>query len=381
MNIGIICEYNPFHNGHLYHINKVKEMYKDCNIILVMSSSFLQRGDASLIDKWDKTSIALEYGVDIVIELPFVFSTQSADTFARGAIQILKNMNVDAIVFGSEINDIEILSKIANVQNEDSFNISVQKYMSDGVNYPTAISRTIKDMLNIKIDTPNDLLAVSYIKEINRQNTNIKPICIKRTNDFHDKKLNDTITSATSIRNALRNNVDIKQYVPEICYNYLQKELYYTEEYFDLLKYKILSASDLSIYQTVDEGIGSRIKKMILNSNSLDELIENVKTKRYTHNKIKRMLIHILCGFTKKQALKMKNSEYIRILGFNENGRIYLNKVKKTSKLPIITGYSNIKSDILDLELKVSQIYYLVSKEKNKNYLMELEYKHKPIIK
>ena len=166
MNIGIICEYNPFHNGHLYHINKVKEMYKDCNIILVMSSSFLQRGDASLIDKWDKTSIALEYGVDIVIELPFVFSTQSADTFARGAIQILKNMNVDAIVFGSEINDIEILSKIANVQNEDSFNISVQKYMSDGVNYPTAISRTIKDMLNIKIDTPNDLLAVSYIKEI-----------------------------------------------------------------------------------------------------------------------------------------------------------------------------------------------------------------------
>mgnify|MGYP003437287033 FL=1 len=127
--VGLICEYNPFHNGHLYHINKVKEMYKDCNIILVMSSSFLQRGDASLIDKWDKTSIALEYGVDIVIELPFVFSTQSADTFARGAIQILKNMNVDAIVFGSEINDIEILSKIANVQNEDSFNISVQKYM------------------------------------------------------------------------------------------------------------------------------------------------------------------------------------------------------------------------------------------------------------
>ena len=120
---------------------------------------------------------------------------------------------------------------------------------------------------------------------------------------------------------------------------------------------------------------------MILKSNSLDELIENVKTKRYTHNKIKRMLIHILCGFTKKQALKMKNSEYIRILGFNENGRLYLNKVKKTSKLPIITGYSNIKSDILDLELKVSQIYYLVSKEKNKNYLMELEYKHKPIIK
>ena len=381
MNIGIICEYNPFHNGHLYHINKIKELYKDCNIILVMSSNFLQRGDASLIDKWDKTDIALEYGVDIVIELPFVFSTQSADTFARGAIQILKNMNVDAIVFGSEINNIEVLTKIANIQTEPAFNISVQKYMSDGINYPTAISRTIKDMLNIKIDTPNDLLAVSYIKEINRQDANIKPICIKRTNDFHEKELNNSITSATSIRNALKNNIDVKNYVPKLSYEYLKKDLYFTEDYFELLKYKIISTSDLSIYQTVDEGIGSRIKKMILKSNSLDELIDNVKTKRYTHNKIKRMLVHILCGFTKKQALKMKNSEYIRILGFNEKGRLYLNKVKKMSKLPIITGYSNIKSDILDLELKVSQIYYLTSKEKNKNYLMELEYKHKPIIK
>lgn len=381
MNIGIICEYNPFHNGHLYHINEIKKMFPESNIILVMSSSFLQRGEASLLDKWDKTSIALEYGIDIVTELPFAFSTQSADTFARGAIQILKNMNVDKIVFGSELNDIETLKKIANIQKEEQFDISVKKYMSDGINYPTAVSRTIKDMINIKIDTPNDLLAISYIKEIDRQKANIEPICIKRTNNFHEKELSSVITSATSIRNALKENIDIKDYVPTITYKYLQKELYFTENYFELLKFKILSANDLSIYQTVDEGIGSRIKKMILKSNSLDELIDNVKTKRYTHNKIKRMLIHILCGFTKKQALTMKNSEYIRILGFNEKGKDVLNKIKKTSKLPIITGYSNIKSDILDLELKVSQIYYLGSKEKNKNYLMELEYKQKPIIK
>ena len=379
--VGIICEYNPFHNGHLYHINKVKELYPDYTIVLVMSGNFTQRGDVSIINKWDKTEIALHYGVDIVIELPYVFATESADKFAKASIEILDQLNVDCIVFGSESNNIEKLKEIADIQlNNKKYDKLVKEYLSEGINYPTALSKAIYTLTNKKIDKPNDILALSYIREIIKQEADIEPISIKRNNDYNSLELNDGMTSASSIRYALENNEDISSYVPDKTKEYLDNPMF-NNNYFSLLKYKILTEKDLSIYQTVDEGIGSRIKKMILKSNSLDELIENVKTKRYTHNKIKRMLIHILCGFTKKQALKMKNSEYIRILGFNENGRIYLNKVKKTSKLPIITGYSNIKSDILDLELKVSQIYYLVSKEKNKNYLMELEYKHKPIIK
>lgn len=383
MSTGIICEYNPFHNGHLYHINKIKEMFPNDIIILVMSSHFLQRGDSSLINKWDKTDIALSLGVDIVIELPFVFSSQGADIFAKGSVEILKNMNVDKLVFGSETDDIGILSNIADIQIENKeFDLKVKMYLDEGISYPTALSKAVCDLTNIKIDKPNDLLAISYIKEIKKQGANIRPVCIKRTNDFHSLKLDNEVVSATSIRNALKENKEIKKYVPSIVYDYLQKELSFTEDYFDLLKYKIISDFNiLNIYHTVDEGIENRIKKYIYTSNNMDELINNIKTKRYTYNKVKRMLTHILCSYTKEEALRTKNSDYIRILGFNKKGKDYLNKVKKTSLLPIITGYSNIKSEILDIEKRVSSIYFLPFKQKNKNYLMEMEYKHKPIIK
>ena len=383
MSTGIICEYNPFHNGHLYHINKIKELFPDDIIVLVMSSHFLQRGDSSLINKWDKTDIALSLGVDIIIELPFVFSSQGADIFAKGSIEILKNMNVDKLIFGSETDDIKLLSNIADIQIDNyEFDLKVKTYLDEGISYPTALSKAVCDLTSIKIDKPNDLLAISYIKEIKKQKANIEPLCIKRTNDFHSLKLDNEVVSATSIRNALKENKDIKKYVPPIVYEYMKKDLSFTEDYFDLLKYKIISDFNiLNIYHTVDEGIENRIKKYIYTSNNMDELINNIKTKRYTYNKVKRMLTHILCSYTKEEALRTQNGEYIRILGFNTKGKEYLNKVKKTSLLPIITGYSNIKSEVLDIEKRVSSIYFLPFKQKNKNYLMEMEYKHKPIIK
>ncbi len=383
MSTGIICEYNPFHNGHLYHINKIKELYPNDTIVLVMSSHFLQRGDSSLINKWDKTDIALSLGVDIVIELPFVFSSQGADIFAKGSIEILKNMNVDRLIFGSETNNIDTLTAIANIQiNNKEFDEVVKKYLEEGISYPTALSKAVYTLTNIKVEKPNDLLGVSYIKEIIIQKANITPMSIKRSNDFHSLELDNDIVSATSIRNALKNRTEIQRFVPQIVYDYLQKEISFSDDYFGLLKYKIISSiNNLNTYQTVDEGIENRIKKYIYTSNSLDELIENIKTKRYTYNKVKRMLTHILCGFTKEEALRNKTNEYIRILGFNEKGKKYLNIVKKESSLPIITGYSNINSEILDIERRVSSIYFLIFKQKNKNYLMEMEYKHKPIIK
>lgn len=383
MNIGIICEYSPFHNGHLYHINKIKEMYPDSNIILVMSSLFMERGEVSILDKWAKTDIALTMGVDIVIELPFVFSSQSADIFAKGAIEILKNMNVDKLIFGSELDDIEKLKKIANTQiNNKEFENLVKENINKGNNYPTSLANALNKILGYTTNNPNDLLGISYIKEIIKQKTNIEPICIKRTNDFHSKKISNRITSASSIREAIRNKKSVKKYVPSITYNYLKKDIHLTEDYFPLLKYKIISSiNNLDIYQTVDEGIEGRIKKYIYESNTWDELVENIKTKRYTYNKINRMLIHILCNFTKAEAKKYKNNEYIRILGFNKNGRTYLNKIKKTSSLPIITGYSNTDSEILNIEYRVSSIYYMTSKEKNKTILMTKEFKETPIIK
>ena len=383
MNIGIICEYSPFHNGHLYHINKIKNIYPNSNIILIMSSSFLQRGDVSILDKWAKTDIALSLGVDVVIELPFIFSTQSADIFAKGAIEILKNLNVDKIVFGSEENNIQKLIEIAKLQiNNQNFNDLVKKELNKGINYPTALSNSIKSLLGYTISNPNDLLGISYIKEIIKQEANIEPICIKRTNDFHETKLNNKITSATSIRKAIKDKKNIKNYVPKITYKYLKKDKHLIEDYYPYLKYKIISEiNNLNIYQTVDEGIESRIKKFIYEAENLDELINKIKTKRYTYNKINRMLIHILCSFTKEEANSYKNNEYIRILGFSKKGQTFLNEAKKKTNIPIITGYSNTNSKILDIEYRVTSIYYLTSNHNKKTILLNSEIKNSPIIK
>lgn len=373
--VGIICEYNPFHNGHLYHLKQVKKMCKDYTVILVMSSSFLQRGEVSMINKWDKTKIALDLGIDLVIELPFCFSTQSADIFAKGAITILNHLKVDKLIFGSELNDIDLLNKLATYQLTDQYNKKVKQNLKEGINYPKALAKALKETNNIEINTPNDILGISYIKEIKKLNSKITPLTIKRTNDYHSEKLNGKITSAKSIRLALKNKQDIKNYVPKITTKYLTKPIF-IDDYFNLLKYKILSEDHLEKYLTVDEGIENRLKKFIVNSNSISELINNVKTKRYTYNKISRMLVHILCNFTKEEALKYTKINYIRPLGFNSLGQKYLNQVKKEIEIPIITKYNKL----LDLELRITSVYASILDEKDKQKLIKDEYQKKPII-
>ena len=234
--IGLIVEYNPLHNGHIYHINKVKELYPDSLIIVVMSGNFLQRGDTSLINKWDKTKLALMNGVDLVIELPFVFATQSADKFAHGAIQILDNLKVNKIVFGSECNDINILKSMASVQiNNMKYDNLVKKYMKEGINYPTAMSYALEKICGNTVKLPNDILGVCYIKEILSLKSNMEPITIKRTNDYNSTQLNLNICSATAIRQALREKKDISKYVPEYTLSYIKKECF-IENYFPFLK-------------------------------------------------------------------------------------------------------------------------------------------------
>ena len=367
--VGIICEYNPFHNGHLYHLNKVKEMFKDHIIVLVMSSTFTQHGDPSLINKWDKTSLALDFGIDLVIELPFIFATQSADNFAKGAIQILNYLKVDNIVFGSELNNINILIDSAKISLTNQYQNKVKEYINKGINYPTALSKALNNFGKTLINQPNDILGICYIKEIMKINSPIKPFTIKRTNDFHETNLNNNIASATSIRLSLSKHQDISKYVPKKVLKYINNIS--IENYFPYLKYKILN-DNLNIYLDVDEGIENKIKKNILKVNNINELILKTKSKRYTYSKIKRMLIHILCGITKEDA-KEASINYIRVLGFNKNGQKYLNSIKKELPIPLLTKYNSL----LNKELKITSIYSLALN----NDLIIQEYKNKPIIK
>jgi len=361
--IGIIAEYNPFHNGHLYQIKKVKEKYPEYAIIAVMSGNFTERGEVAIMDKWKRTEIALKHGIDLVIELPYPFATQSADFFSEGAITLLENLKVEKVIFGSESNHIENLEIIAKTQleNED-FDKLVKIYSKLGKNYPTALSCALEDLIGKKIDTPNDLLGVSYIKTILKNNYQIKAETIQRTNDYHEKELQETISSATSIREALKNNNSVKNQVPEDTLDYYHT-LHYQKDYFDLLKYKILTDEDLSRYQTVEEGIEGLLKKEINHSNSYEELIKNIKSKRYTYNKISRMLLHILCNFTKEKAKQFQNITYIRILGLNDKGRAYLNQVKKDTSLPIISKIQREKDPMLAFEIETTKIYDIKTQE------------------
>lgn len=376
VNVGIICEYNPFHNGHIYHINKVKEMYPDSRIILVMSGNFLQRGDVSLINKWDKTKIALNHGVDLAVELPFVFATQGADKFAHGAIQILNNLGVDKIVFGSECDDIEFLKNLANVQINNDYDSLVKKYVDDGINYPSAMSKALNELCGKTVSNPNDILGLCYIKELLLMNSSIEPVSIKRTSDYHSNKL-DSICSASAIREAISLDKHISNYVPSDSLEFINKQCN-INNYFPFLKYKIMTSDDLSNYVTVDDSIKYRIKKNINSCNSLDELINSVKTKRYTYNRIKRMFLHILCNFTNSENNKCLDIHYIRVLGFNSNGRDFLNSIKGNCSLPIISNFSSLKDIMLDIEFRSTSIYSLVF---NDNSIIDSEYKNKPIIK
>lgn len=372
--IGIIAEYNPFHNGHIYQINKIKEKYPDSIIIVCTSSSYTQRGELSILNKWEKTKVALLHGVDIVIELPYVYSTQSSDTFAKYSVSLLEKLYIDYLCFGSECNNTDKLKEAAKVQiNNLDFDIKVKSYMKKGYNYPSAINSALIELIDYDIKEPNDLLAVSYIKEIYSNGYFIRLFNIKRTNSYHDLDLNNKIVSASNIRNRLTERKTIKDKVPKEVYDILKNKTL-DSKYFEFLKYKIISEDNLEKYVDVDEGLNVRIKKYINKCNSLDELIKYIKTKRYTYNRISRMLNHILCSFTKEENDQVKKLEYIRILGFTENGRTYLNEIKDEIKLPILNKYDTKKYKTLEIEKRVTEIYSSVYTD-----ILDMEIRNKPI--
>lgn len=353
--IGIIAEYNPFHNGHIYHINKIKELYPNSIIILILNGYFLERGEISIESVKNKTLLALNNNVDIVVELPFIFGSNSADIFSDASLELLHYLGVKKIIFGSESGDVNKLYDMANISLNKNYDSKVKEYLKKGINYPTALNLALKTNIN----TPNDLLGLSYIKTILKNKYDIQAIAIKRTNDFHDIKNDSNIVSASNIRNKILNKEDINKYVPTT--KYINKIDY--DLYFNLLKYKIINDDNLDKYLTVDEGIDNRLKKVINECNNINDLINKTKSKRYTYNRINRMFIHILIGLTKKDKDKCLKNEYIRLLGFNDKGKKYINSIKKDTNIPIVSSLKNINSTIKDYNVKAYEIYNMLVDE------------------
>lgn len=360
--LGIIVEYNPFHNGHILHIQKSKELIKPDVTIAVMSSSFVQRGEPAIIDKWQRSQLALEYGVDLVIELPFVYACQSADYFSKGSIKLLNEIGVTDLCFGSECGDINEFIEIAKAIKEHNgkYNTYVKEAMKQGMRYPNACNQALIKILKKEVRTPNDLLGLSYVKEIIFNDYNIIPHCILRTNDYHNESLSP-ISSASAIRKAITSHLDYTIALPHS--EYYQNDIYCLESFFPYLKYQLLTSSvdELKQYHMVDEGIENLLIQNITKSNNMDDYIQSLLSKRYTKPRIQRMLIHILMKNTKEDIIEAMDLDFIRILAMNENGREYLNKVKKKLSFHLITNFTKHHHKALDIELKATKLLSIIS--------------------
>ena len=364
--IGIICEYNPFHNGHIHHISEIKKKYPNSIIILAVNGYFLERGEISILTKEAKTKIALENDIDIVIEIPALYGTQSADNFAYAAIYLLNKLKVNRIIFGSETNDIKKIMAIAKESNKNKYAKEIKDLLETGLNYPTAMAKSLKTDFSFM---PNDLLGISYVKAILKINKKIIPETIQRTNNYLDIQANDDIISASNIRNKLKNNENIKKYLPKCSFDRIINIDY--DKYFNLLKTIIIRNDDLDTILDVDEGIENRIKEMVVKAKNVDDLIQKIKTRRYTYNKINRMLIHILLGIKKKDAKVL--IDYLHLLGINNKGRQYLKKIRKELDISLNI---NKESIIYKYEMKSAYIYDILTNQE----CVKKELSNKPII-
>lgn len=408
MNIlGLIVEYNPFHNGHLYHLLKSKEITNATHTVAIMSGNFLQRGEPALFDKYTRAEMAVKNGVDLVIELPTLFACQSAEIFAYGAVNTLNSLNcINSICFGSEEGNINTLSTISKilVDEPEEFKILLKDYLNQGMLYPSARSNALFDyiskykLLNVSkedlleiLNSSNNILGLEYIKSLFKLNSNIKPYTITRVSAaYNSEDINSNICSATAIRKSLKENNnlnDISNVVPSPTYNKMEEKItsnfnpMFDDYYFDLLSSTILRDVDiLNTYFDVNEGIENKIYQSVFTSNSLSELQQEVKSKRYTLTKIKRTLNNILLGITKDDMRKVKDIEtmpYVRILAFNDKGREIIKAIKTNSEINIINKFSNISFNMNDdkfktlisYDLKASNMYNMLYYKNNKNLL------------
>ena len=358
--LGIVAEYNPFHNGHLYHLEKAKEETGSSYTIAIISGNFTQRGSTSLVDKWSKAKMAISNGVDLVIELPVLYSTSSAENFADGAIKILNSLKVvDYLSFGSETSDISALNTFADVlYNEPKeYKNILSLELNKGLSYPkareNALLTYLKGYNNLQniISSPNNILGIEYLKALKKYKSNIQPIPIERfESSYNDTTYTGKIASATAIRNIVKNNgFDIlKKLVPESTFSTLIENIKVGKILPDLSVFekeiiyilRKMSIAEISNLPDVSEGLEFAIKNAANSCNSIIEFLNIIKSKRYTSSRLQRILLYALLGITKKDmAISKKTIPYIRVLGFNQRGKYLLSQITKANpKLEIITS-------------------------------------------
>ncbi len=374
--MAIVCEYNPFHNGHAYQISQHRTEYGvDC-VIAVMSGNFVQRGAPAVCDKWTRAEMALLGGCDLVLELPTVFATQSAERFAFGAVQLIDRLgSVNYLSFGSECGDISLLEKAAYTLLKPDFNEQVSDILKSGISYPAAREQAMSDLLGKEygalLSEPNNLLAIEYLKSISILNSNIKPITLARTVGHHDIQNNDVFCSATHLRTLIEQGKDISLFVPKDSLLVLKNAIKNgkapadTSKLDTIITYLLRTTSKdkLRMLPDVSEGIEKRFIDAAKNESTFLKISESVKTKRYTKTRIDRTIIHMLLGINKD--ISNCAPEYFRVLAANSVGTEFL-KLIKENPYPVITKTANAvfssknAEDMFNIDCRASDIYAML---------------------
>lgn len=370
--IGIVCEFNPFHKGHKYLIESVKKTGD--TVVCVMSGNFVQRGEPALFPKETRVKTALMNGADIVLELPFVYATASAEIFAYNAVKIIECFGCDMLAFGTESASVEELNNAIEILNYNDFDDKIKKHLEDGVSYPSARQRAFDEYdVDFDISTPNNILALEYVKAIKKLNSEMIPVPVTRIGaGYNDIKSVDGIASATHIRQLINNNEDFSQFVPENSIQLYKDKLkqgnYVSSEKYNVSSLALLRSKlndDLSSIANMAEGLENRIKTAIKESTNLNEIYDNVKTKRFTHSRIRRAVLSAVLGITAEE-LKI-TVPYCRLLGFNLDSAEIMGTLAKNCKIPFVASYSdilNLKSvdaeKIFTFENKAGDFYSLI---------------------
>ena len=364
---GIIAEYNPFHNGHEYHINMTRDLTGADGIVAVLSGNFVQRGEAAICDKYARAQMALQGGADLVVELPCVYACQSAEFFAKGGVGVLEKLGCDYISFGMESENMEELVEIAKkVKNPDEdFKTRLADALKEGTSYPKALAKALGTEI---VDTPNNVLAIEYLKAVE----NLKPIGIRRRGSLHDQP-----GSASDVRKRLGNGEDIAKLVSTYTADILREQKQPDIRIFEslvLYKLRTMSAEEIGRLPDVTEGLENRIKDAALKATSLEELCELVKTKRYTMARIRRVFVNAILGITKDDL--GLSPQYIRVLGMNETGMKILANLRDKTDIPVITKTADAKMcRMLEIDINASDVYSLLTGNK-----AMADYTNSPII-
>ncbi len=360
--IGIIAEYNPFHNGHAYQLDKVKALYPEKKIIIIMSGNFVQRGEPAIYNKYLRAQCALYNQADVVFELPLLFATASAEYFAQSAVSALHKLGVvDTLCFGAETDNLSLLETIAQILTDepDSYKTILHQALRNGNSFPKARMLALQAVItdaeieNI-LQQPNNILAIEYLKAIRHCKAEIRPVIIKRIGSgYHDNSTTSIFSSATAIRNATRQNqTTLDKLMPKNSLDLLQQSNHakplYLSDFYESIQYALWREhTNLETYLDVSDDMANALRSIMNYPKTLDELVSVLSSKQYTITRIQRALFHILLNMKYVDMTYAKNNEYIsylRLLGFKRNSSSILKDVKEMSSIPIINKVADAKS-------------------------------------